>query len=365
MDTGPSPDSSTIPHLIPPPSEGLPSKIFLRDGKLRAGWRLLIYAAFVAGLGFGGGLVLRQFVRPSHGAFSPGYLFIQEAFSFSVIFAAAVIVAQIEHQSVGVYGLPIRGAFGKLFCQGWLIGLVEVSALVGLIAAFGGYSFGGLAVHGGELLRWGMLWAVFFLIVGLFEEFLFRGYIQFTLADMGFWPAAILFSALFWRLHMSNRGDGIGFWLAAIWFSLLFGRVHLNSQGGDAKGIGFWPAAILLSLLFGRVHLDNPGEGWVGALGVVAIGLIFAFALRRTGNLWLVVGWHASFDFGETFLYSVPNSGIVFSGHLSNASLHGAKWLTGGTVGPEGSVFSFLTMGILAVAIHLLFPARKTDPAQK
>jgi len=41
----------------------------------------------------------------------------------------------------------------------------------------------------------------------------------------------------------------------------------------------------------------------------------------------------------------VPNSGIVFQGHLSNASLHGAKWLTGGTVGPEGSIFSFLTMG--------------------
>jgi membrane protease YdiL (CAAX protease family) len=221
-------------------------------------------------------------------------------------------MAQIERRSVGVYGLPIRGAFGKLFWQGCLIGLVEVSALVGLIAAFGGYSFGGLAIHGRELLRWGILWAVFFVFVGLFEEFLFRGYTQYTLAD----------------------------------------------------GIGFWPAAVVLSCSFGAVHLGNPGEGWVGAAGVVAIGLIFAFALRRTGNLWLCVGWHASFDFGETFLYSVPNSGIVFQGHLSNASLHGAKWLTGGTVGPEGSVFSFLTMGILAVAIHLLFPAKKTEPAQ-
>jgi hypothetical protein len=110
--------------------------------------------------------------------------------------------------------------------------------------------------------------------------------------------------------------------------------------------------------------LGNPGEGWVGAAGVVAIGLIFAFALRRTGNLWLAVGWHASFDFGETFLYSVPNSGLVLEGHLSNASLHGPGWLTGGTVGPEGSTFSFLTMGILAIAIHFLFPAKKSEPAQ-
>ncbi len=313
MDIGPLTDSSTVPPLTPPPPAGLPSKIFLHDGGLRAGWRLLIYAAFVAGLGFGGGLVLRQFVHPAHGVLSPGYFFMQEAFSFSVIYAAAVIMAQIERRSAGVYGLPLRGAFGKLFWQGCVIGLVEVSVLIGLIAAFGGYSFGGLAVHGRELLRWGMFWAVFFVFVGLFEEFLFRGYTQYTLGD----------------------------------------------------GIGFWPTAVLLSGLFGYVHLKNPGEGWVGAAGVVAIGLIFAFALRRTGNLWLVVGWHASFDFGETFLYSVPNSGIVFEGHLSNASLHGAKWLTGGTVGPEGSVFSFLTMGILAFAIHFLFPAKKTEPAQK
>jgi membrane protease YdiL (CAAX protease family) len=321
----------------------------------------LIYAAFAAALLFGSGLVVRQFVRPTRGVFSPSYLMIQEASSFVVIFAAALLMARIERRSAGVYGLPLRGAFGKLFWQGCLIGLIEVSALVGLIAAFGGYSFGGVAVHGGELLRWGLLWAVFFLFVGLFEEFLFRGYIQFTLAEMSFWTAAILFSAIFWRLHMSHRDDGVGFWLAAAWLVLIIGRVGLSSQGKNAKGIGFWAAAILLSLLFGRVHLENPGEGWVGAAGVVMIGLVFAFALRRTGNLWLVVGWHASFDFGETFLYSVPNSGIVLEGHLSNASLHGARWLTGGTVGPEGSVFSFLTMGILALAIHVLFPSPKTQ----
>ncbi len=312
MDVKPFTSPSPSPRFQAPPPEGMLSKIFLNDKGVRGGWRLLIYAAFVAGLGFGGGIVLQQFIHPTPGGFSLGYWFAYEVFSFSVVFGAALIMAQIESRSPGIYGLPLRGAFGKLFWQGCLIGLVEVSALIGLIAAFGGYSFGDLALHGKELLRWGMLWAVLFIFVGLFEEFLFRGYTQYTLAE----------------------------------------------------SIGFWPAAALLSCLFGAVHLRNPGEGWVGAAGVAAIGLIFALALRRTGTLWLVVGWHASFDFGETFLYSVPNSGVVFSGHLSNASLHGAAWLTGGTVGPEGSVFSFLSMGILALAIHMLFPAKKTEPAQ-
>ncbi len=312
MDIEPLTDPSPTPPLQGPPTQGILGKIFLNDKGIRGGWRLLIYAALVAGLGFGGGIVLQQFIRPTPGVFSLGSSFAYEVFCFTVVFGAALIMAQIEGRSPGAYGLPLSGAFGKLFWQGCLIGLVEISVLVGLIAVFGGYSFGDIALHGKELLRWGILWAVFFVFVGLFEEFTFRGYTQYTLAE----------------------------------------------------SIGFWPAAIVLSCSFGAVHLGNPGEGWVGAAGVVTIGLIFAFALRRTGNLWVVVGWHASFDFGETFLYSVPNSGIVFEGHLSNASLHGAKWLTGGTVGPEGSVFSFLTMGILAFAIHLLFPAKKTEPAQ-
>lgn len=296
--------SETRPASVPP--HGMAHKMFLNELGLRAGWRLLIYAALLVAVAFIAGSLARLLGRPARGAFSPLALFIGESVSFLAVFGAALIMAKIERRSPGVYGLPALGAFGKLFWQGWLVGLIEVTALIGLIAAFGGYTFGGFAIHGQELARWAILWGLFFVLVGLFEEFLFRGYTQFTLAD----------------------------------------------------GIGFWPAGVLLSTAFGLVHLSNPGEGPVGAASVVMIGLIFVFALRRTGNLWFVVGLHASFDFGETFLYSVPNSGVVFPGHLSNATLHGARWLTGGTVGPEGSVFSFITMAILALVIHFLFPAR-------
>ena len=152
---------------------------------------------------------------------------------------------------------------------------------------------------------------VMFTFVGLFEEFLFRGYMQYTLAD----------------------------------------------------GIGFWPAAVVLSLLFGGAHLGNPGEGWVGAASVVLIALFFCFSLKRTGNLWYAVGLHASFDWGETYLYSVPNSGTFMAGHLSDAVLKaGPKWLTGGTVGPEGSVFCFLTILLQFLVVMWLFPGEGKRP---
>lgn len=312
MDSEALSGSHEVQHAPPSTGGGPVEKIFLNERGLRAGWRLLIYAMLVAVLGTGSMIVARQFIRPVRGAFSPGLLLFQEAMVFVVVFGSALIMSRLEKRPPGAYGLPASQAFGKLFWQGWLVGLCEVTALMGLIATFHGYTFGHVVLHGADLLRWATLWGVFFVVVGLFEEFLFRGYTQFTLAD----------------------------------------------------GIGFWPAAVLLSTVFGLTHLSNPGEGWVGAASVVMIGLILALGLRRTGNLWFVVGLHASFDFGETFLYSVPNSGIVFDGHLSNATLQGAKWLTGGTVGPEGSVFSFLTMAMLAVVIHILYPAKETKTQQ-
>ena len=302
-----SPESSPTPNFPSPPPEGLASKIFFSQDGLRAGWSLLLYTAFGFMLWYLLAMVTLLLGGFREGSYSPQSVALGELVSFAAAYGTAVTMARLERLPAGVYGLPLPQAFGKSFWQGVFLGLCEVSLLVGLIAAFGGYSLGSLALQGTGLLGWGFLWAVVFVFVGLSEEFLFRGYAQYTLA----------------------------------------------------RGIGFWPAAACLSLVFGAVHLRNPGEGIVGALNVAVTGMVFAFALRRTGNLWLAVGWHAAFDFGETFLFSVPDSGNVFDHHLSNAVLHGPAWLTGGTVGPEGSVLGFLTMGIAALVIHFLFPAKK------
>jgi membrane protease YdiL (CAAX protease family) len=286
-----------------------PNTIFHNDQGLRAGWRIVMYIVMVLIFSAAMNFALDKiFHLPKTNSPAPRQIFLQEFLLFVLVFLPACFMAWLERRSVGDYGLPFHSLFGKRFWQGCALGVVEVVTLMGSIAVFGGYSFGSLDLHGSGIFKWGLFWALLFAVVGLFEEFAFRGYLQFTLAD----------------------------------------------------GIGFWPAAWILSLGFGAVHLGNKGEGWVGAAGVAVIGLIFALALKRTGNLWLVVGWHAAFDFGETFLFSVPNSGTVFPGHLSNATLHGPTWLTGGTVGPEGSVFSFVTMAAAALFIHKTFPGRKS-----
>jgi uncharacterized protein len=274
-----------------------------------------MYVVFLAIIFFALKTISMQFWKSTPGVFSYGSIFLSEVIGFVSVFGAAVAMSLVERRPIGVYGLPVRCAFGKLFWQGCLLGIAEISLLMGLISAFGGYSFGPLVLHGAEIMHWAVLWALCLLFVGLFEEFLFRGYSLLTLAT----------------------------------------------------GIGFWPAAILFSLLFAAVHLQNNGEGRIGVAAVFAVGMLWCFTVRRTGSLWFAVGMHAAFDFGETFLYSVPDSGMLLPGHLSNATMQGPPWLTGGSVGPEASVFDFLLLFGLFYVIHCLYPANHTrlrsDPA--
>jgi len=282
-------------------------RLFLNETGLRAGWRLLIYAAIFFLFWSTSIYLLGQFLRPTRGIFSPSFQFCGELASFVAAFLASWIMSQLEDRPVGTYGLPARSAFGKLFWQGCLFGFSEIFILIGIIGALGAYSFGSMSEHGTAMARWALFWGAFFVVVGFFEEFFFRGYALYTLAD----------------------------------------------------GIGFWPAAMVLSLSFGAVHLQNSGEGWIGVASVAFAGLFWSFTLKRTGSLWFALGMHAAFDFGETFLFSVPDSGMIFPGHLSNATLHGPNWLTGGPPGPEGSIFDFLILAIFFFVVHRWFPARK------
>jgi hypothetical protein len=304
-DETPTRSSGTAP---PDSQENPVATIFLSQDGLRSGWRLLLYAAFFCGIFLVASQIEWMFVPPARGVFSYSNQLGFDLVGFTAAFGAAFAMSRIEKRPVGAYGLPARAAFGKEFWWGWIFGFCHMSALVGIISEFGGYSLGTRALAGIEILRWGILWITLFLAVAFLEEFLFRGYTFFTLKE----------------------------------------------------GIGFWPAAVVLSACFAAVHIQNQGENWVGVFGVFVVGMFWCFTVRRTGSLWFAVGMHVSFDFAESFFYSVPDSGAVLPGHLTNATLHGPAWLTGGVVGPEASALDFLLLAILFFVFHLGFPAKRT-----
>src|ERR1700730_17701423 len=176
--------SEETPSIQPPrdassTSSNEPSKIFSNAQVLRAGWRLLLYVVITAGFFLGLKLLLMQFYRSTQGKFSFESILFSEMIGFISAFGAAVVLSFLEHRPVGCYGLPVQQAFGKLFWQGALLGFLEISLLVGVIYAFGGYFFGPLALHGPQVVHWCVLWLLCLTFVGFFEEFLFRGYTLF------------------------------------------------------------------------------------------------------------------------------------------------------------------------------------------
>lgn len=271
----------------------MPHEIFKGPNGLRAGWRLLIYAALVFAFGYAASKIANAFLdgrQPDTS--SPTVGIVTFSIALCVLLLAAWIMSRIEGRSIGDYGFPWRRAFCGQFWQGWVISSVSLTLLLVFLWLAHAYSLGAIQLHGVEILKYGLLWAVTMILATMVEEFFYRGYLQFTLAS----------------------------------------------------GIGFWPSALITSALMAAAHMFNPGWTVLGLCTVGAFGLIACLLLRRTGDLWMPLGLHAAWDWGETYVYGVPDSGQMGNGHLFQGSFHGPAWLTGMPFGveaggPEVAVF--------------------------
>lgn len=288
-----SPQSSTLKKLNS--GQAVRYNILKGPHGLRAGWRLLIYAALVFALGYVANQIADSLL---HGReLDPGNATDGIAY-FSVvtclILLAAWIMGKLEGRSLAGYGLPWKLAFYGRFWQAWAISFVSLTLLLTILWLARAYSVGPLQLHGTGILKNGLLWAAAMTLAPIFEEFFYRGYLQFTLAS----------------------------------------------------GIGFWPAACITSALMGAAHTLNPGWRLVGVVATGGYGLVACLLLRRTGDLWMPVGLHAGWNWSEMYFYGVPSGGFAGQGHLFQGNLHGPTWLTGMPYGVEAS---WLNLALLVI----------------
>ena len=308
---------STAP-IPPPPLGPEPAKrLFIgRDG-LRAPWSVFLFViiflvaavlvlalvgAVSAMLPRGAGSADRHaLVR----AMSPA-LIAQSSYPFvAAVLVATTVMARGERRSPWSYGLAGRHRLG-LFAAGAGWGFLALSALIGLLAITGHITIGRPTNPPLVALRFAAEWALAFLGVGLFEETMARGYLQ-------------------------NR---------------------------LSRAIGFWPAAVLLSVLFGAGHYSNTGETATGLIGAGTVGLVFCYSLWRSGSLWWAIGFHAAWDWAQSYFYGTHDSGMGSAGALLTSHPAGADWLSGGSVGPEGSALVF----VILIAVVLVIRWSLTPP---
>jgi membrane protease YdiL (CAAX protease family) len=282
----------------PQPTRPLAVRIFMGPHGLRAGWRfaafaLIFIALLIAGSALLNGPLHRFIPAPAAGA-------VREGLGLVCVLAATWIMSRVDSRPFSSFGLD--GADGpRNFVSGAAAGIAVLSLLMGALVLARAYRLTAPTLHGGDVLFWGSLMAVTFLFVGLFEELLTRGYPLFALA----------------------------------------------------QGIGFWPAAVLLSILFGAGHLGNRGEEILGVCNAMLAGLVFSYSLRWSGSLWWAIGCHMTWDWGESFFYGVADSGSVAPHHFLAGRPAGASWVSGGSVGPEGSALCIPALLLLIAMVRL------------
>jgi membrane protease YdiL (CAAX protease family) len=338
---------SDTAHPAPPQRRFTLSYIFFGSDGLRAGWGILLFYVLRLLLLFYCAFPFFKVIFPwisGAASFSrPSRMLAYEGMGVIAVALATWLMAKIERRPTSVFGL---GGTHRLrnFLSGLAWGVAMLSLLVFTLRACGLLVFDARQLFGASALRFGAVWLSGFLLVGLFEETFFRGYLQFTLA----------------------RGiNGMYDWLRSFAaHATECSASGCNQTAPRASGLrtttqsalGFWTAALLLSFYFGLGHRSNAGESPIGLVAAALIAVVFCLSLWRTGSLWWAIGFHAAWDWAQSFLYGVADSGLIIRGHLFSTHPVGRPIFSGGLTGPEGSLFILPIVGLTAAIIVLTLP---------
>lgn len=272
-------------------------KIFINDfGRLRSGWRLLIFMLVLIALLLLFATVLRAayFAWVQFGPTVPHADFIADViFRLTMLLAALgagyVCVRWLEGLPWRSLGLTIHPNWLRDLLLGFVIGFASLAVAVIIAMAAGGlrFSFAGSAMMG-AILRAFISTTPLLFVAALAEEALFRGYALQTLT-----------------------------------------RAQLA-----------WLGLLLTSVPFGLVHLSNPNVvPGVTFANTALAGIWLGAAYLRTRSLWFPLGVHWSWNWALGWFFGLPISGINLVAHplLKGVDL-GPAWLTGGTYGIEGGI---------------------------
>jgi CAAX protease family protein len=278
-------------------------------GRLRSGWRLLIFAFVYVFLLFliGAGariiyaIVLQVVPGPRLGNYLESALF-----RFTLL-ATALIAGFICTR--WLEGLPWR-ALGLWFHEGWLrdlligsaIGIASLALATGIAAVGGGLTFATFARgEAVQVVKAMAMSALLFIVAALAEEAFARGY-----------------------------------------------PLQTMSRAGLA-GLG----VVITSFAFAALHFSNPNfSTGLPFLNLVIAGIWFAVAWLRTRSLWFPLGIHWAWNWALGSFFGLPVSGKALVQHsVFHGTDLGPAWLTGGNFGIEGGIACTITLILSTIFI--------------
>jgi membrane protease YdiL (CAAX protease family) len=108
--------------------------------------------------------------------------------------------------------------------------------------------------------------------------------------------------------------------------------------------------AFTVGALFAALHGGNPNSTWLGLVNTAGFGILFGYALLRSGDLWLPIGLHTGWNF------TLPLFGVNVSGLTMRLTGFEMRWnadplWSGGEYGPEGSILTSAVLLALALFV--------------
>jgi membrane protease YdiL (CAAX protease family) len=287
------------------------NRVFINSsGRLRSGWRLLIFVLILVVLTLLFGAVTKAVfevaVRSVPNSGLARYL---ENFIFRLIFLLVALLAGfictrfLEGLPWRALGLWLHARWARDFLFGSVIGIVSLALATAIATAGGGLSFTissrAMLV---KVLQTLVFSALLFVLAALAEEALFRGYPLQTLT-----------------------------------------RANLA-----------WLGVFLTSVPFAAIHLQNPNvAAGFTFINTALAGVWLAVAYLRTRSLWFPLGVHWAWNWALGSLFGLPVSGISdLAPHpLLRGTDLGPAWLTGGSYGIEGGLACTITLIVSTIFI--------------
>ena len=162
-------------------------------------------------------------------------------------------------------------------------------------------------------------------------------------------------------------------------FLILFAAVFVQSAAEEMVCRGFiyqrvlrtyrnkfWLAVIINSVFFGLIHLGNDGVTVMAIVDLIVTGLLFSAMVYYFDSLWMAMAVHAGWNFTQSILAGLPNSGNVvpYSVFKLDAATARDSFFYNVAFGVEGTIPAIaIQLVVLAaiVAIGIKIGGKPTD----
>ena len=118
----------------------------------------------------------------------------------------------------------------------------------------------------------------------------------------------------------------------------------------------FLLAVIVNSVFFGAIHLGNEGISALAVVDLVVTGLLFSAMVYYFDSLWMAMAAHAGWNFTQSILAGLPNSGNVvpYSIFKLDAATARDSFFYNVAFGVEGAVPAITIQIVVLVALVMI-----------